>query len=114
MFNPNERIIGAAYVMQECLLENILSEIEIIVPRDDNITNEEFASSIVHKSDNFLTENDKRERIIGAATVMCKKDAYKIWEKILYLISIPEVTPEEDAVLLDKELNESQMYESEQ
>lgn len=96
MFNPNERIIGAAYVMQRNILNNIFTQIQSLMPEDENISKEEIAVSVLLEPNN-LSENDKRERIIGAATVMNKDDACKVWNSIIQLISIPEVTPEEAA-----------------
>ncbi len=94
MFNANERIIGATYVMPQNLLDNIWKSIRLLQPSEENTSIEEVAISAFLDPDNY-TENDKREQIIGAATVMSKDNACKIWDEILKYISIPEATPEE-------------------
>lgn len=107
MYNPNERIIGATYVMQKNILDNVFNYIKTLIPETENVTNKEFAESVISESDN-LSENAKRERIIGAATVMSESDARKVWENIMFLANIPEVTPEEAALSLDRNLGKYQ------
>ncbi len=107
MYNPNERIIGAAYVMQKNILDNVFNHIKALMPEAENVTNEEFAEAVISEPDH-PSENDMRERIIGAATVMSESDARKVWENIMFLVNIPEVTPEEAGKILDKRLEEYQ------
>ena len=110
MFDAKERIIGAAYVMQSNLAEHILNEIKRLQPTYDNASINEVAESVVLDSEN-LTENAKRERIIGAAMVMNKVEANTIWEKIMYYISFPESNPEELLQTIDENLKNSSTAE---
>lgn len=101
MFNPNERIIGAAYVMQENLVEIVFCKIKTLDPIENEVTNAEVAEAIMLDQEK-LTTNQKRERIIGAATVMRKDDACEVWNMILETINIPEATDEDLEQALDK------------
>ncbi len=101
MFDAKERIIGAAYVMPENLADIILNEIKLLRPTSENVSIDEIAISVLLEQEH-LSENAKKERIIGAATVMSDDDARTIWKKIIEYTSIPEATEDE----LDQALEE--------
>lgn len=103
MFNAKERIIGAAYVMRENLANSILMEIKSLRPTNENHSIGEVAIAAFLDEDH-LTENAKRERIIGAATVMSNEDAIKIWETIKKYAGIPESTEDELTQALEEGL----------
>lgn len=109
MFDAKQRVIGAAYVMPESLSQLVLQEIRLLRPSYENASNNEVAESVILDQEH-LNENEIKERIIGAAMVMQKDEACKIWDFIHQYISIPEATEAE----LDQALDVAYMKASSQ